>query len=116
VFIGAPSVANVPSGLLKVNRHDHVQKVWSALEQSWAVGGGQLERDLVGVNDAQCFGEELRVEADLDITALEFAWEIDLGLAGLGAAAGELQAGLSEGQANAFARLGGVQGRAADGL
>src|SRR5207249_518679 len=59
--------------LLQVHRHDYVNEIRSAFEQSGTVRRGHFQRDLIGIDHAQGFGHELRVEADLDVAAFEFA-------------------------------------------
>src|SRR5439155_17880481 len=80
------SIRAAHDSLLQIYRHDDVEEILPALEQARAIRGRQLEGDLVAVHDAQGFGQELRVEADLHVAALVFAGEIDFRLARLGAA------------------------------
>ncbi len=77
--------------LLQVDRHHDVQEVVAADEQARAIRAAEFEANLVALHRLEAFDQELRVEADLDVAAIELAGEVDLGLAGVGAAAGELQ-------------------------
>src|SRR5688572_30239943 len=93
----------VPS--LQIHRHDHVQEIRPALKQAWSVRRAELQADLVAVHHAERVGQELRVEADLDVAALVLAREIDRGLAALGAAAGQHDALLAERHPHTLALL-----------
>src|SRR5438445_12887535 len=101
--------------LLKIHRHDDVNEIRAAFEQTRALRRRHFQPNLVAVNHAQRLGHELRVKPDLDVAPLKLAGKVDLRLARFGAAAGQLQAGLAEREADALAFLGREQRRAADG-
>src|SRR4051812_28017877 len=88
--------------LLQIHGHDDVQKVLPAAKQAGAVGGGQLKGDLVGVDHAQCLDQERRIEADLDVAALELAGEVHFRFARFRRTTRQLQALLAEVHAHAL--------------
>ena len=106
------------SGSLQIDGHDDVEEVVAGFEEAGLVGAFEFEDDLALGDDAEGLGDELGVEADVDVLAL-VAGELDGdgGFADFWRAAGEFELfGLAlEAQADAAGLFVGQQGGALDG-
>src|SRR2546425_9027332 len=88
--------------LLQVHGHDDVLEVGAAFEEAGAIGGRELQGNVVAIDDFEGIDEERGIEADFQICSFVLAGESDGRFTGAGRLAGDDQAFLGELKAHAF--------------